>query len=160
MSTQEKAEYQKLIRCNVVGPDGDHGTRYTELEDFALWEYMMRNRHQLECRDHTICLWMPADEFERQRSLYEHSGNVEQVDRFDFAVFDELNHYTYTASRFVPHQERDRFRTVMLGHIPPDIRQSDRFELSVTAGYSIEKAEASSADHLVLGLYYRFHDIY
>ena len=160
MSTAGTVEFQKLIRCNVFGADGEHGVRYTALEHFALWEYMMRNRHQLECRDHAICLWVPADEFERQRSLYEHSGTIEPVDRFHFTLFDDVNHYTYAASRFVLRTDSDRFRAAMLSHIPQDVRQSERFELSVTPGQCIEKEKVSNRDHLVLGLYHQFQDIY
>jgi len=160
MSTAGTVEYQKLIRCNVAGPDGEHGARYTELEYFSLWEYMMRHHHQLECRDYAICLWMPDDEFERQHTLYEHSGNIEQVNRFDFTLFDEVNHYTYAASRFVPHDDSARFQEAMLNHIPPEIRQSDRFDLKITPGRCIVKEQATDRDQLVLGLYHRFHDIY
>lgn len=154
------AEFQKLVRCNLIGPDGEQGARYTALEYFSLWEYMMRTHHKFECRDYAISLWVPADEFERQRTLYEHSGEVEAVDRFDFTLFDDVNHYTYAAARFVLHADNERFRAAMLSHLPQDVRKSDRFALNVTAGHCIEKERVPNREHLVLGLYNQFQDIY
>jgi hypothetical protein len=159
-STGDSADFQKLIRCHMVGPKGSQGVRFVALEYFSLWEHMMRTRHGLECTDYSVGLWIPADEFERKAHIYSHSGTVEAVARFNFSIFDDTYHYTYAASRFVPDADTEHFRQVMLAHIPDDIRRSSRFSLEAIPGYCIEKANVTNRDSLVLGLYHGLHDIY
>ncbi len=154
------AEFQKLIRCNVVGPHGENGVRFVALECFSLWEHMMRTRHAFECRSYSVCLWVPADEFELKAAVFSHGGTVEAVGRFNFSIFDDTYHYTYTASRYVPDVDAERFRQAMLAHIPEDIRRSNRFDLEAVPGYCVEKENVASRDSLVLDLYHGLHDIY
>ncbi|MEW6647659.1 MAG: hypothetical protein AB1450_10700 [Pseudomonadota bacterium] len=153
-------EFQKLIRCNMVGPHGEKSVRFVALEHFSLWEHMMRSRHGFECSDYSIGLWLPADEFERKAHIYSHSGNVEAVGRFNFSIFDPTYHYTYTASRFVPDADAERFRQAMLEHIPEEVRRSNRFDLEAIPGYCIEKDNVANRSSLVLDLYHGLHDIY
>lgn len=156
----ENTDFQKLIRCQMVGAKGEQGIRFVALEHFSLWEHMMRTRHGFECRDYSVGLWLPADEFERKAHIYSHSGMVEAVGRFNFSIFDATYHYTYTASRFVLDSDAERFRQAMLAHIPEDIRLSSRFDLEAIPGYCIEKKNTTDRDSLVLGLYHSLHDIY
>jgi hypothetical protein len=156
----ETADFQKLIRCRMTSAKGEQGVRFVALEYFSLWEHMMRTRHGLECLDYSVGLWIPAEEFDRKAHIYSHSGAVEAVGRFNFSIFDDTYHYTYTASRFVPDADAERFRQTMLAHIPDDIRLSSRFDLQAVPGYCIEKENVSSRDSLVLGLYHGLHDIY
>jgi len=159
-TTADTTDFQKLIRCRLIGPDGDQGVRFVALESFSLWEHMMRTRHAMECSDYSVGLWIPADEFARKEHIYSHAGTVEAVGRFNFSIFDPTYHYTYTASRFVPDADAQRFRQAILGHIPEDIRLSSRFDLEAIPGYCVEKENVTSRDSLVLGLYHGLHDIY
>lgn len=153
-------DFQKLVRCDIATRHGEKGVRFIALEHFSLWEHMMRTRHGSECKDYSISLWMPATEFERKASLYEHSGTIEAVSRFNFELFDDVYHYTYVASRFVLDADVERFRDVMLSHVPRDIRESDRFSYEVTPGYCIEKDNVSRRDSLVLGIFNKFQGAY
>lgn len=153
-------DFQKLIRCKVGGPQGENGVRFVALECFSLWEHMMRTRHGFMCSDYSVGLWVPAEEFERRAAVFSHGGTVEAVGRFNFSIFDDTYHYTYTASRYVPDADAEQFRQAMLAHIPEDIRRSNRFDLEAVPGYCIEKENVASRDSLVLGLYHGLHDIY
>lgn len=159
-AASDSTEFQKLIRCQMVGPKGEQGVRFVALEHFSLWEHMMRTRHGLECRDYSVGLWIPADEYERKAHIYSHSGTIEAVGRFNFSIFDDTYHYTYTASRFVPDTDAEHFRQAILAHIPEDVRLSSRFDLEAVPGYCIEKENVTDRNSLVLGLYHGLHDIY
>lgn len=151
---------QKLIRCDTSDRHGEKGIRFVMLEQFSLWEYMMRTRHGIECRDYTICLWIPADEFKRKANLYEHCGNIETVTRFNFHLFDDVYHYIYTASRFVLEVDMERFRELMLSHVPDEIRESDRFSYDILPGVCIEKDNVQRRESIVLGIFNKFHTLY
>ena len=158
--TAPVVERQKLVRCSTVGSDGQRGVRYIALEMFSLWEPMMRDRHQLECSDYSVGLWISADEFNNAPRLFEHSGEIEEVDRFDFTLFDEVNHYNYTASRYVPRSDAERFSQVMLAHLGREMPRSDQFEMRVVPGYCIGKKAVSDRNQLVLGLYHQLHEVH
>ncbi len=153
-------DFQKLIRCTLVTRHGEKDVRFVALEYFPLWEHMMRTRHGSECIDYSVSLWLPTTEFERQPHLYEHCGNIESVRRFNFELFDDAYHYTYTTSRFVPNGDAERFKKAMLSHVPPDILESDRFSYEEIPGFCIEKDSTAKRDSLVLGIFNKFHDNY
>ena len=153
-------DFQKLIRCDISTRHGEQDVRFVALECFSLWEHMMRTRHGSECTDYSVSLWIPASEFERQPHVYLHSGNVESVRRFNFNLFDDAYHYTYTASRFVLDEDTERFKNVMLSHVPPEMLESDRFSYEEIPGYCIEKDNVLKRDNLVLGIFNKFHSSY
>lgn len=153
-------EFQKLIRCRMVNPEGVSSIRYVTLDYFLLWEYMMQHRHGFRFEEYSLGMWIPEAEFEEKPELYSHSGEVERVNRFDIAIFDDNYHYTYTVTRFVRDSESDAFNEVVLSHVPVDVRQSDRFTMKVQGGYCIVREKAPDREGFVLGLYGGLHDLY
>lgn len=158
--TPYEAETQKLIRCEIMHPNGSASIRFISLDVFLLWAHMMRTRHNLECREYSICLWLPADEFERKSGIFAHSGNIEKVNRISYSLFDDTNHYTYRASRFVLDNDSARFKKAMYSNIPQELQSSDRLEVEENSGYCVGKESVSSGDNLVLGLFNGLNDIY
>lgn len=157
-TTSHEAETQKLVRCEIVHPNGSASIRFISLDVFLLWAHMMRTRHNMECKEYAISLWLPSNQFESKSGVFTHSGNIEQVNRIDFSLFDDTYHYTYRASRFVPNSDSGRFREAMFSHIPVQIRTSDRLTVEEIPGYCIEREAVS--DDLVLGLFSGLSDIY
>lgn len=153
-------ETEKLIRCEVMHPNGKASIRFITLDVFLLWAYMMRTRHNMECKTYSISLWIPADEFERKSGIFSHSGQVEAVNRFDFSLFDATYNYPYRATRFVLDSDSARFRQAMFEHIPEEFRASERLEIEKTPGFCIEKESVAEANHLVVGLFSGLNDIY
>ena len=152
--------FQKLIRCRMVNREGETSVRYVTLEYFLLWEYMMQTRHGFSFEEYSLCMWLSADEFEKNAELYSHSGEVEDVNRFDIEIFDDKYHYTYNVSRFVREQEVEEFNQIVLSHVPEDVRESDRFSMTIIPGYCIVKENAPDRERFVLGLYGGLHDLY
>lgn len=150
-------ESRKLIRCSAVNPFGETMVRLVDLEYFSLWEYMMTTRHEYRITDYALCLWIPEHEYDRAPEVYAHGREVEPVDRFDIAIFDDVHHYTYRVSRFAPALEASTFRKALLSHVPEDIRDSDRFGLEQAPGYCIYTEHAPDSDRFVLGLYSALH---
>lgn len=155
-----EAETQKLVRCEMRHPNGHISVRFTSLEVFLLWAHMMRTRHNMECRDYAISLWIPADEFENKSRVFAHSGNIEQVNRFDFSLFDTTYNYAYRATRFVLASDSERFKEAMSSHLPRELQANDRFTMEKVPGYCIEKEKATQDNQLVLGLVSGLNDIY
>ena len=105
-------------------------------------------------------MWISADEFEKNAEVYSHSGEVEEVNRFDIEIFDDTYHYTYNVARFVREQEVEEFNQIVLSHVPEDVRESDRFSMTIIPGYCIVKENAPDRERFVLGLYGGLHDLY
>jgi hypothetical protein len=144
----------------MVNRERETSIRYVTLEYFLLWEYMMQTRHGFSFEEYSLCMWIPEEEFEQHEELYSHSGELEAVNRFNIAIYDENYHYTYSVARFVREGESNDFQQIVLTHVPEDVRDSDRFEMSVTPGYCIVKENAQDRDRFVLGLYGGLHDLY
>jgi hypothetical protein len=151
---------EKLIRCEMVHPNGKGSTRFISLELFLLWAHMMRTRHNMECKEYSISLWVPADEYQKKSGIFSHSGNIEQVNRFDFLLFDATYNYPYQATRFVLESDSERFKQAMSSHIPQELQLDGRLEIEKTPGYCIAKDSVNNGDHIVLGLFSGLHDIY
>jgi hypothetical protein len=160
LTNPHKAETQKLIRCEMLHANGKASLRFVALDVFLLWAYMMRTRHNMECREYSISLWVPADEFESKSGIFSHSGTIEEVCRFDFSLFDATYNYPYHATRFVLDSDSGRFQQAMLEHIPQEFRTNERLEIEKTKGYCIKKETASESKQLVVGLFSGLNDIY
>ncbi|MCW8959779.1 MAG: hypothetical protein OQL05_04480 [Gammaproteobacteria bacterium] len=152
--------FQKLIRCRMVNREGQSSIRYVTLEYFLLWEYMMQHRHGFSFEEYSLGMWVPEEEFEHKPDLYSHSGEVERVNRFNIAIYDENYHYTYCVARYVRDSESDAFNEVVLSHVPADVRNSDRFSMEQIGGYCIVRDKAPDRERFVLGLYGGLHDLY
>jgi hypothetical protein len=156
----ESNEFQKLIRCRMVNKEGETSVRYVTLEYFLLWEYMMQHRHGFTFEEYSLGMWIPEQEFERKADLYSHSGEIERVNRFNIAIYDDNYHYTYSVARFVRESETEAFNQVVLSHVPEDVRKGDRFSMEVLGGYCIVKDKAPDRERFVLGIYGGLHDLY
>lgn len=159
-SSAQEPVTQKLVRCEMRHPNGKASTRFTSLDVFLLWAHMMRTRHNMECKEFSICLWLPAEEFENKAGVFSHSGKLEKVNRFDFSLLDDTYNYTYRATRYVLDSDSARFRQAMLSHTPQELSVNGRLEVAHTPGYCIEKETATNGDQLVLGLFSGLDDIY
>lgn len=158
--SESGSNFQKLIRCRMVNREGETSIRYVTLEYFLLWEYMMQTRHGFTFEEYSLCMWISADEFEKNAELYSHSGEVEDVSRFNIDIYDENYHYTYDVSRFVRDNEVNDFNQIVLSHVPEEVRDSDRFTMTVVPGFCIVKEHAPDRERFVLGLYGGLHDLY
>lgn len=150
--TERHMDSRKLIRCTVVNRDGVASVRFVELEYFRLWEYMMSHKHGLKVRDISLSLWVTAEDFTRRNGIYLSAGEVENVNRFVVSVFDEANGYSHTVSRYAVARETEAMRSALLSHVPNDLQNSDRFELSVHPGFCIEREKTPDLNRFVLGL--------
>lgn len=160
MASESVNGFQKLIRCRMVNREGETSIRYVTLEYFLLWEYMMQTRHGFTFEEYSLCMWVSSEEFDKKADLYSHSGEVEDVSRFNIEIYDDNYHYTYTVSRFVREDESEDFNQIVLSHVPDEVRASDRFIMTVVPGYCIVKENAPDRERFVLGLYGGLHDIY
>ena len=142
----EKPHRQLLVRCEIKNRHGEASVRFVEHSLYRLWQYMMANKHQLLVQRASICLWLPEAEWQAQAKLFEHAGQVEPVHRIGIALFDGDNGFCNTMQRFVAEPDSQRVRSLLLGRIPNDARQSGDFAMEVEVGYAVARGASDLAE--------------
>ena len=146
-------ESQKLIRCRVSSEKNPPSTRYIELENYKMWEYMVTTKHGLVVEtDLSLCLWVHEEEFIRNSDIYSRAGVVSPVNRLLILINDESHGYYYSASRYVPLDETDKVKKILLSHTSSEQRNNEFTNIEAVPGYTIEQKSHSDEDPLVLGL--------
>lgn len=146
-------ESQKLIRCRVSSQNQSQSTRYIELENFKMWEYMVTTKHGLVVdRDLSLCLWVHEEEFQRNEDVYSRAGSISAVNRLLILINDENHGYYYSASRFVPNEDTEKVRKILLSHTSQESESTDFPTIEVIPGYTIEQKSQTESAPLVLGL--------
>ncbi len=146
-------ESQKLIRCRVSSQNQSQSTRYIELENFKMWEYMVTTKHALTVdRNLSLCLWVHEEEFQRNEDVYSRAGTISAVNRLLILINDERHGYYYSASRFVPSEDTEKVRKILLSHTQQKDENNDFPTIEVIPGYTIEQKTNEDSDPLVLGL--------
>jgi hypothetical protein len=128
-----------LVRCSVINRDAVTSVRFIEHDHFRLWQYMMANKHDLVVQDAAPCLWLPDAEYASNSTVFDHAGICEPVTRLTFAIYDHASGLCNTMQRFVPMDETDQLRELLLQRVPPDLRASDDFVMEQRRGYAIVK---------------------
>lgn len=144
--------HPRLLRCTVKNPAGETSVRYVELEQFRLWEYMMRTRHNIEVNELQLGLWMPASEYRSKSELLAHSGEVEDVSCAMISWFNPRHHYTLDIVRYVPTDQYESVKQILLSHISQSRRQSDNFQLTELHGVCVSRVIEDPEVELILGL--------
>ena len=146
-------ESQKLIRCRVSSKRNPPGTRYIELETYKMWEYMVTTKHGLIVdTDLSLCLWVHEEEFIRNADVYSRAGKVSPVNRLLILINDEIHGYYYSASRYVPLEETDKVKKILLSHTSQEQRDNEFTNIEAVPGYTIEQRAHTEEEPLVLGL--------
>lgn len=145
-------EHPRLLRCDTVNRFHEPGVRFVELENYRLWEYMMRNRHGIEVRHLKLCLWLGEATFMRNAGPFSHAGDIEEVSRVQVSIFDEQHSYFFDVKRYVLAEEADKVQEIMLSRIPAEIRKRGDYEMELTPGLCVERNIERPALELVLGL--------
>lgn len=146
-------ESQKLIRCRVSSKNTSQSVRYIELENYKMWEYMVTTKHGLVVdNDLSLCLWVHEEEYIRNEDVYSRAGSISPVNRLLILINDEKHGYYYSASRFVPSDETEKVRKILLSHTSPEQRDNEYTTIEVIPGYTIEQKSHADAEPLVLGL--------
>jgi hypothetical protein len=146
-------ESQKLIRCRVSSKSNAPSIRYIELENYKMWEYMVTTKHGLVVEeDLSLCLWVHQEEFLRNENVYSRSGVISPVNRLLIMINDEKHGYYYSASRFVPDNESEKVKAILLSHTTDRQREEDLTDIEVIPGYTIEQKTHAETVPLTLGL--------
>lgn len=105
---------QKLVRCEI-GRAGDSGAsvRFIPLDVFGMWKYLMLHKHQFEVRWAVPSLWVELDE---AGGLDLEEDRVERVTQVRLYVFNDRDSMLSEVCRYVPTDEIDQVRPVLLKH--------------------------------------------
>ena len=128
-----------LVRCEVTNRDAVISVRFVEQDHYRLWQYMMANKHDLIVRDAAPCLWLTDTEYANKAALFAQAGTCEPVTCLRFAVYYQTSGLCSTLQRFVPTNESEQLRDLLLLRVPPDLRASDDFVMEQQRGYAIIK---------------------
>jgi len=142
---------QKLIRCQVVSKKNKaESLRFIELEHFKLWAYMMFHKHGMRIKDASLWLWVKERDFLERREIYSRFPEVEEVNRIELLLFDELNGFSHTVSRYALKEESHILEKVLLKHLASDLAAAANYEMKTLRGYCIKSGK--HFDKMVLGL--------
>ncbi|MDY6942559.1 MAG: hypothetical protein SVU69_06030 [Pseudomonadota bacterium] len=142
---------QKLVRCHIRNPQSETSIRFVELENFRLWEYMMRHKHGLVAEAVSLCLWVNLKEYHRKENIYARAGDVHTLNSIVLNIFDPLNGYSHVIKRYALAADTERLKTTLLSHISVDVRESDRFDVTVYPGFGVARSDVDD-QQLILGL--------
>lgn len=146
LGTTAKTHRQLLVRCEVKNRRKETSVRFVEHSLYRLWQYMMANKHQLRVQQASLCLWLPEPEWEAQAKLFEHAGQVEPVHRLGIALYDGDHGFCNTMQRFVPEPDSERVRSLLLGRLPAQARESGDFAMELEVGYAVARGAADLAE--------------
>lgn len=149
---EQFTDSRKLVRAVVTNSRGEASTRYVELEDFRLWEYMMAERHGFDLLDKALCVWLSEAQYREQQDLFDRAGRVRPVTRIVTLIYDPTHHFDAIVNRFVPAEDTDEVAEVLRSHVPSEVLTSDRFDMRIVPGRAIERPEPVELEDLVLGL--------
>jgi hypothetical protein len=105
---------QKLVRCEI-GRAGNSGgsVRFIPLDIFGMWKYLMLHKHQFEVRAAVPSLWV---ELEEAGGMDLEEGRIERVTEVRLYVFNDRDSMLSEVCRYVPTDEIDEVRPVLLKH--------------------------------------------
>lgn len=144
--------HPRLLGCEVLKTTGGSSIRYVELEQFGLWEYMMRTRHGLEVRVTQLGLWVGPSEFHANPDAFLHMGSADDVTRITIHRFNPRHNYTFEIVRYTPTSEFESVKRILLSHISSAEARSEYFELTESHGTYVSKAIEQPELELILGL--------
>ena len=78
-------------------------------------------------------------EYQGHPALFDQAGPCERVTCLRFAVYDQTTGLCSTLQRFVPTNESEQLRDLLLRRVPPDLRASDDFVMEQQPGFAIIK---------------------
>ena len=144
--------HPRLLRCRVANPGGEESVRFVELEQFRLWEYMMRTRHGIEVHALQLGLWIPPAEFHDHAQAFAHGGAIEKVTRITLSLFNPRHGYTLDIDRFVPSKHCGTVKRILLSHLTGQGLDSQYVDLVERHGMCVCRPVEEPAVELILGL--------
>lgn len=138
----DRESSQKLIRCTVEGRGQSESLRYIELDHYKLWSYMMLHKHGIKIKDASLWLWVDHEAFAKKEELYAHFSDIEQVNRIEISLFDQLYGFTHTIRRYVLAADSGLLEKVLLSHLSPEIVSAGNYEITTGAAIVSSAAKA------------------
>lgn len=142
----------RLLRCEVVNRSGDGSIRYVELEQFQLWQFMMRTRHGIEVRALQLGLWFDSLEYFQHAASFVHGGSAEEVTRITVSVFNPLHHYILDIDRYAPSQDSATVKEILVSHLADADFDRENLDLVERPGVCVTRTLVDPAVELILGL--------
>lgn len=147
---EKESTSQKLIRCMLISKNKTTSKRYVEVDHYKLWSYMMFHKHGMKIKDKALCLWVKEQEFLERQEIYSRFSDIDEVNKIELFLFDDMHGFSHTIYRFVEKDETSMLKKVLLSHISPEISEGGNYEMNVQNGFCIKSGKNDSK--MVLGL--------
>jgi len=141
---------RKLIKSNLISKDNKQSVRYVELENYKLWAYMITHKHGFTLKDTYLCLWVNEEEFNHKQEIYSHYGRVEKMNHIVMMLYDDINNFSFSISRYILDRETEIMKKVLTSHVREELVIKKSFDLNIYSGYCITNLK--KLDNMVLGL--------
>ena len=145
-------ESQKLVRCEVVNRRQESSVRFIEIDAFKLWEYLMTAKHGLKVGQPSICLWIHDNEYQRNASVFERTGEVEPVNRLVVDLFDREYGFSQTITRYARAGETDKVLSILRSHIPTEVCGSEECDIDIVSGRVVQQWHPHATRNILMGL--------
>jgi hypothetical protein len=144
---------QKLIHCKVFNQEGTSSIRLIEIEVFKMWEHLLRTRHEMQICEPQLCLWINETAYDDNAEIFDHAGEVKNVDLIEVHIFDVEYGFTHTIERYSLATETEQVVLTISSHIPETLE--GQYNLEVVPGYIIiQKPSDKEKRPMILGLTY------
>ena len=101
---------QKLVRCEVArSGQRETSIRYVPLELYAMWKFLMINKHSFEIRSEISSLWVEALQ---AAAVSPDKGRIERVTELRRFVLDGEQGMISEVCRYVPDKDLETVRGV------------------------------------------------
>lgn len=147
-----QAGHPRLMRCDVVNAANEESIRCVKLEQFRLWEYMIRTRHGIQVRRVRLGLWFGSQEYREHAETFSHGGVVEDVTRITLSLFESRHHYMLDIDRFVPAEDCETVKKILLSHLADSKADRECLELIERPGVCVSREIENPAVELLVGL--------
>lgn len=144
--------HPRLVGCEVVNAAQERSVRYIELEKYRLWVYAMQGRHDLEVHPIQLGLWVDYREFESNPGPFQHGGSVDEVTCILISWFNPRHKYSFDVTRYVPTENSDSLKDILLSHISQSEARSEQFDVMEHHGVYVSKTIEEPDAELILGL--------
>ena len=137
-----------LVRCETTNRQQQPSIRFVEHNVFRLWQYTMANKHGLEVRHAKVCLWLPEQQWQHQRSYFEALGANYQVALLRFDLFDSQHQLWERVQRFVPSDESAQVAQRLTRRIPEGLVQAKDMRSQILNGYAVAQGDYANLNTL------------
>ena len=129
-------ESVQLVKCLVKNKDHESSHRLIEKNNYDLWCFLMREKHQIEIIESELCLWLCRSEFHLKEEIYHRAGKISKANKLLLRMYDNYGNFN-NICRYTQEADSQAVKERLIKHLPKKIRQHNQFSIEVEEGYLV-----------------------